>query len=163
VSPIIDVVAPRLLAPALMVAFALIVKGYTDVGEGFSAGVIVALAVALRYMALGRRRADRTLALARRADVVAAGGLLIALAFGFVGVAFGQPAFTHLPPPGDPVIHIGTLELTTAIGFDVGLFLLVFGSLVVLIRHLSGLIPDRDVEADDGLSPAADLQSDPNE
>ena len=36
-SPVIDVVAPRLLAPALMVAAALIVKGYTDVGEGFSA------------------------------------------------------------------------------------------------------------------------------
>ena len=54
-SPVIEVVAPRLLGPALMVAAAIIVKGYTDVGDGFSAGVIVALAVALRYVALGRR------------------------------------------------------------------------------------------------------------
>lgn len=148
-SPVIDVVAPRLLAPAMMLAAALIVKGYTDAGEGFSAGVIVALAVALRYVALGRTRADRTLGIARQAHVIAAGGLLIALAFGFAGVAFGQPPFTHLPLPGQPVIRIGTLELTTAIGFDVGLFLLVFGSLVVLIRHLAGFMPDGSAEPPD--------------
>jgi multisubunit Na+/H+ antiporter MnhB subunit len=141
-SPVIDVVAPRLLAPAVMLAVALIVKGYTDVGEGFSAGVIVALAVGLRYVTLGRGRADRTLAIAKRADVLAAVGLLIALGFGFVGVAFGQPPFSHMPPPGEPVTRIGTLELTTAVGFDIGLFLLVFGSLVVLIRHLSDLVAD---------------------
>jgi multisubunit Na+/H+ antiporter MnhB subunit len=145
VSPIIDVVAPRLLAPAVMLAAALIVKGYTDVGEGFSAGVIVALAVGLRYVALGRRRADSTLRIARRADAVAAAGLLIALGFGFAGVAAGEPPFTHLPPPGEPVVHVGSLELTTAVGFDIGLFLLVSGSLVVLIRHLTGLLDDGEL------------------
>jgi multicomponent Na+:H+ antiporter subunit B len=144
VSPIIDVVAPRLLAPASMFAIALIVKGYTDTGEGFSAGVIVALAIALRYIALGRRRADRTLPIARRADVVAAVGLLIALASGFQGVLSGQPPFTHLPPAGEPVIHIGTLELTTAVSFDIGLFLLVSGSLTVLVRHLTDLLAPFD-------------------
>jgi multisubunit Na+/H+ antiporter MnhB subunit len=143
-SPILDVVAPRLLGPAIVLSVALIVKGYTDVGEGFSAGVIVALAVGLRYVTLGRERAERTLGIARSAHIVAAGGLLIALAFGFVGVAFGEPPFTHFPRPGEPVIRVGALELTTAVGFDVGLFLLVLGSLVVLIRHLSGLVPESD-------------------
>lgn len=143
-SPIVDVVAPRLLAPAVMLAFALIVKGYTDVGEGFSAGVIVALAVSLRYVALGRGRADRSLRSVRGAHIVAASGLVIALAFGFFGIVVGYPPFTHLPLPGQSVVTIGTLELTTAVGFDVGLFLLVAGSLVVLIRHLSGLIPESD-------------------
>ena len=145
-SPVIDVVATRLLAPAVMLAAALIVKGYTDVGEGFSAGVIVALAVGIRYVTLGRARADMTLGIARRAHVVAAAGLLIALAFGFAGVVFGEPPFTHLPRPGEPVVRIGTLELTTAIGFDVGLFLLVSGSLVVLVRNLTGLIADGESE-----------------
>ena len=143
-SPILDVVAPRLLAPAIMVAGALIVKGYTDVGEGFSAGVVVALAVALRYASLGPRRADRTVRIARWAPVVAVVGLLAALGFGFVGVALGQPPFTHYPPPGADVVKVGRLELTTAMGFDVGLFLLVVGSLLVLIRHLAHLLPDDD-------------------
>jgi multisubunit Na+/H+ antiporter MnhB subunit len=141
-SPILDVVAPRLLGPAIALAVALIVKGYTDVGEGFSAGVIVALAVGLRYVTLGRERADRTLRVARFAHIVAASGLLIALAFGFVGVVFGEPPFTHFPRPGEAVTRVGALELTTAVGFDIGLFLLVLGSLVVLIRNLSGLVPD---------------------
>jgi multisubunit Na+/H+ antiporter MnhB subunit len=139
VTPIVEIVAPRLLAPALVVAVALIVKGYTDVGEGFSAGVIVALAIGLRYVVLGARRADRSLPIVRRAHLVAAAGLLIALAFGFAGVPFGEPPFTHYPRPGEPVTRIGTLELTTALGFDVGLFLLVVGAVVLLIRHLSWL------------------------
>ena len=148
-SPIIDIVAPRLLAPAVMLAAALIVKGYTDVGEGFSAGVVVALAVSLRYVALGYRRAERTFRLGRHAHVIAALGLLIALASGFAGAAVGEPPFTHLPLAGEQVIHVGTLELTTAVGFDVGLFLLVFGSLVVLTRELTGLIGDDPVEPKD--------------
>jgi multisubunit Na+/H+ antiporter MnhB subunit len=143
-SPILDVVATRLLAPAVMFAAALIVKGYTDVGEGFSAGVIVALAIGLRYVTLGGRRADRTLPFVRHADVIAAGGLLIAFGFGFIGLLYGEPPFTHHPLPGETVIKIGTLELTTAIGFDVGLFLLVMGSLVVLIRSLTDLLPVDD-------------------
>ena len=148
-SPIIDVVAPRLLAPAVMLAAALIVKGYTDVGEGFSAGVIVALAVSLRYVALGYRRAERTFRLGRHAHVIAAVGLLIALGSGFAGSFTGQPPFTHVPLAGEQVIRIGTLELTTAVGFDVGLFLLVFGSLVVLIRELTALVGDEPVRAQD--------------
>ena len=148
-SPIIDVVAPRLLAPAVMLAAALIVKGYTDVGEGFSAGVIVALAVSLRYVALGYRRAERTFRIGRHAHVIAALGLLVALASGFAGAAVGEPPFTHLPPAGEAVIHIGTLELSTAVAFDVGLFMLVFGSLVVLIRELTGLIGDDPVQPKD--------------
>jgi hypothetical protein len=73
---------------------------------------------------------------------VATAGLLIAFAFGFAGLIVGQPPFTHLPLHGEPVISIGRLELTTAVGFDVGLFLVVVGSLVMLIRNLSGLVDD---------------------
>jgi multicomponent Na+:H+ antiporter subunit B len=141
-TPIVKVVAPRLLPIAVVVAVALIVKGYTDVGEGFGAGVIVALAVGLRYVVLGLERADRSMPFVRRADVVAASGLLIALGCGFVGVPFGEPPFTHHPLPGEPVLKVGTLELSTAVGFDVGIFLLVVGVVVLLIRELSRLVSE---------------------
>ena len=103
-NPIIEVIATRLLGPAVMVAAAIIVKGYTDVGDGFSAGVIVALAIALRYITLGPDVAERSLPVLRKAPVVAAGGLLIALGFGFGGVVVGDPPFTHYPGPGEDVI-----------------------------------------------------------
>lgn len=141
---IIEVVGPRLLAPALVLAIAIIVKGYADVGDAFSAAVIVALAVGLRYVSLGRERAERTMPLLRHAPAVTAIGLLLALGVGFFGVVRGEPPFTHLPAAGEAVIKIGTLELISAVAFDVGLFLLVTGALVVLIHHLTELVEVRD-------------------
>lgn len=138
-NAILDVVAPRLLGPSLMVALALIVKGYTDVGDGFSAGVIVALAIALRYITLGPELTERSLPVLRHAPVATSVGLLIALGFGFAGVVVGEPPFTHHPGPGEDVVTVGTLELMTAVGFDIGLFLLVAGSLVTLVHHLARL------------------------
>jgi multicomponent Na+:H+ antiporter subunit B len=142
VSTVIDVVAPRLLAPAVMVAAAIIVKGYADVGDGFSAGVIVALAIALRYVTLGTQHAERSLPGLRHAPVIAAGGLLLALAVGFLPVVAGDPPFTHRPAPGAPVVKVGTLELISAVAFDVGVFLLVCGILVTLVHQLARLVEE---------------------
>lgn len=141
---IIEVVGPRLLGPAIVIAIAIIVKSYADVGDAFSAGVIVALAVGLRYVSLGRERAERSLPILRHAPVVTVCGLLLALGVGFFGVVLGDPPFTHRPAAGEPVITIGSLELITAVAFDVGLFLLVTGALVVLTHHLAELVDGRD-------------------
>jgi multicomponent Na+:H+ antiporter subunit B len=139
VTLVLQVVAPRLLGPALMVAAALIVKGYTDVGDGFSAGVIVALAVGLRYVVLGHDRTERELPALRYAPEIAIAGLLIALAAGFFPVLLGDPPFTHVPRPGEGVVKIGTLELITPVAFDAGLFLLVSGALITLLHQLTRL------------------------
>jgi len=144
VNTVIEVVAPRLLGPAVMVAAAIIVKGYTDVGDGFSAGVIVALAIALRYVTFGIERTERSLRVLAHAPVIAAGGLLLALAVGFLPVAAGDPPFTHRPAPGADVVKLGTLELISAVVFDVGVFLLVCGVLVTLVHQLARLVEEGD-------------------
>ena len=143
-SDVIGLVAPRLLGPAVMVAAAIIVKGYADVGDGFSAGVIVALAISLRYLAFGTEDAERSLPVLRHAPAIATSGLLTALAVGFFGVLAGDPPFTHRPGPGEDVVTIGTVELITAVAFDVGLFLLVAASLVVLVHNLARLAAGAD-------------------
>jgi multisubunit Na+/H+ antiporter MnhB subunit len=140
VSVVFEIVAPRLLGPAIVVAVALIVKGYTDVGDGFSAGVIVALAIALRYIVLGVDEAERGLPWLRHAPAATAGGLLIALLVGFAPVAVGDPPFTHYPRPGEEVVRFGTLELLSAVAFDIGVFLLVTGALVMLVHQLARLV-----------------------
>ncbi len=142
-SPIVAVIAPRLLGPAVMVGLAVIVKGYADVGDGFSAAVIVTLAISLRYVTLGWERAERSLPVLRHAPVVAIAGLLIALAVGFFPMLGGNPPFTHVPVIGEPVTKIGTLELITPVAFDLGLFLLVTGSLIVLLHNLARLVEGR--------------------
>jgi multisubunit Na+/H+ antiporter MnhB subunit len=143
VSVVLEVVAPRLLGPAVMVAAAIIVKGYVDVGDGFSAGVVVALAVALRYVTLGAERAERSMPALRYAPALAASGLLLALAIGFFPVAVGEPPLTHYPRPGEAVVEIGALELTTAVAFDVGILLLVAGGLIEVIHQLARLAEGR--------------------
>jgi multicomponent Na+:H+ antiporter subunit B len=134
-------VARLLLGPSLVVAVALMVKSYSDVGDGFSAGVVVALAVALQYVAYGARRAEAGLALLRFAPAVAVVGLLLSLAVGFFPVVLGKPIFAHWPPPGVHPTTIGTLEVLTAVVFDVGVFLLVVGVLVILVHHLAADTP----------------------
>jgi multicomponent Na+:H+ antiporter subunit B len=137
VTPLTETVARLLLAPALMVAFAILVKGYVDVGDGFSAAVVVVLAVALQYLVLGAQRAEAEIPLLRHAPRIAVAGLLIALAAGFFPLLFGDPLFSHEPGVGERPVRVGRLELMTPVLFDVGVFLLVAGALIALVHHLA--------------------------
>jgi multisubunit Na+/H+ antiporter MnhB subunit len=96
--------------------------------------VIAALAVLLQYVAFGWREAERRLPL-RYAPAAAVVGLLLALGVAFSPALWGEPAFTHYPRPGGEVVHVATLELITPVAFDLGVFLLVFGSAVGAIRY----------------------------
>lgn len=135
-SAMTQIVARLLLAPSLVIASAVLIKGYSSVGDGFSAGVIAALGVLAQYLAFGYREADRLLPV-RLAPVGAVAGLLLALVVTFSSVLRGEPLLTHSPPPGSEVVHLGTLELITAVAFDVGVFLLVFGATVGILRAVA--------------------------
>jgi multicomponent Na+:H+ antiporter subunit B len=137
VSILTEAVARLLLAPALMVAAAMLVKGYVDIGDGFSAGVVVSLAVAVQYLVLGRGRTEEEIPLLRHAPRVAVAGILVALVAGFFPLVSGEAVFSHEPGPGVEPVHFGTLELMTPVLFDIGVFLLVSGALIALIHHLA--------------------------
>ena len=109
-----------------MVAFATLVKGYAETGDGFAAGVIAALAFVMQFVAFGERNVRRVLH-TKFAPAIAVLGLALALAVTFVPVFRGNPILTHSPPPGAPVVHLGTVELITAFVFDIGVFCLVVG------------------------------------
>ena len=113
-------------AHAKDVVTAILVKGYSDVGDGFTAGVFAALGVLIQYAALGYRTVEEHLPV-RFAVHAALGGLLLALLVAFAPILWGEPPLTHYPRAREPVIHVGTGELLTAVAFDVGVFLLVLG------------------------------------
>lgn len=129
-------VARALFLPALVVAVAVLVKGYVAPGDGFAAGVIAALAVLLQVVVFGLERVRRHLRL-EFAPTIAFTGLGIGLAVGFVPVLLGRPIMSHAPAPGGEVVHLGTLELLTAVLFDFGVFLLVLGFAVSAITMLA--------------------------
>ncbi len=133
-----QLIARLVFAPILVVAAAVLVKGYGDTGDGFAAAVIAAFGVLLQYVAYGHRAAARVLPV-RWMPLVSMSGLLLALLVAFVPVLWGAAPLTAAPAPGAAVIHLGTLELLTAVLFDVGVFLLVFGFAVGAIDLIARL------------------------
>lgn len=125
-----------LFAPTLMVAFAVLVKGYIGAGDGFAAGIIAGLAFLMQFVAFGERSVRRSLH-TKYAPVVAMSGLALALACTFLPVLRGLPVLTHWPPPDAKVLHFGTVEVLTAFVFDVGVFLLVVGFTVTSLSLVS--------------------------
>ncbi|MBA2261848.1 MAG: MnhB domain-containing protein [Solirubrobacterales bacterium] len=135
-SLVTRVVARMLLAPLLVVAAAILVKGFTDVGDGFSAGVVAALGILLQYVTLGREEVERTLPV-RFLPHAAFVALLGALAVALVPLLRGDPILTHLPPPGAEVATVGKLELMTAVAFDACVFLVVLGAVVGIVHAVA--------------------------
>ncbi len=151
-SPITRFAARVLFLPVWMVSFAVLLKGYADIGDGFSAGVIASLGVILQAVAFGADEFER-LPLARYAPLATFLGLLVALSTAFGPVLFGNPILYHYPPSGEKVIHFGTLELITPVAFDIGVFLVVFGFCVGSLAAVAREIDRRQREAQEsGLS-----------
>ena len=141
-------IARLLLLPTMVTAAAVLVKGYVQVGDGFSAGVIAALGILMQYLAFGREQTERLLPL-RGIGYGAFVGLLLTLVVAARPLFVGEPLMTHWPPPGAHVIHFGTLEIITAVAFDVGIFLLVVGygtGAISLLARLIGRIERRGQE-----------------
>jgi multisubunit Na+/H+ antiporter MnhB subunit len=130
----------RLLLPSsIMAALAVLVKGYADTGDGFSAGLIASLGVLVQYVAFGPELPSQ-MAIVRHANSLSRIGLFIALTVAFGPVLFGKPVLTHWPGPGDDVIHIGAIEVITPVAFDIGIFLLVIGFVVGVINLIAHTI-----------------------
>ena len=135
-SVLTRMVARGLLAPTLVVATAILVKGYADVGDGFAAGVVAALGILLQFLAFGRDEVAAALPI-DRASAVALTGLAIGVAVLTMPMLLGGAPLEHWPPPGEEPIHIGSLEVITAVAFDVGVFLLVLGAAIAIIDALA--------------------------
>lgn len=115
-----------LLLPILMVSIGVLIKGYADVGDGFSAGVIASLGIVLQGVAFGAGEFDR-LPLVKYAPLATFAGLFLALSVAFFPVLGGDPIFLHRPVAGEPATHFGAVEFITPVLFDIGIFLIVFG------------------------------------
>ena len=127
-SPILRT-ATRLLMPLLLLfAVFLLLRGHNEPGGGFVGGLVAAAAFALYGIAFGVQRARQAL-LVNPLTLLGA-GLLIALASGLPAVFRGQPYLTALWPSGP--VALGTPAL-----FDVGVFLVVAGVVLMMIFSLA--------------------------
>jgi multisubunit Na+/H+ antiporter MnhB subunit len=139
-------VAVRLVFIAVMVgSIYLLFAGHNQPGGGFVGGIVAGAAVALRYVAGG---IDDVRALSRAHPwTVLGGGLLISALTVVVPVALGSAPLEHASWEADLPL-LGHLKVTSALAFDVGVYLLVVG-LVLMVFESFGDDPGRS-EADAG-------------
>jgi len=128
-TPLLLAVAARWLLPlALLVSVFLFVRGHNAPGGGFVAGLVTAVALLVQFMAGHGPRLRLRHAYVR----LAGAGLLVAGATGVGAWFFGRPflASAH----AEPVLPvIGRLPLSSALAFDLGVYLAVVGATMLIL------------------------------
>lgn len=118
-----------------MLALFLLVQGHNAPGGGFIAGLAAAGAIALQLLAFDLDYVNRVFPF-NFVNVVAA-GLLLAAGVGFAPVLLGLPFLTSAIWTFE-VPLIGHVEIGTAFFFDVGVFLVVVGAMMVALQGIAG-------------------------
>ncbi|SIS55296.1 monovalent cation/H+ antiporter subunit A [Phaeovulum vinaykumarii] len=133
--PLMMVVASRVMMPiAVLVGVYIFLRGHNTPGGGFIAGLVMAIALLMQYMASGFAWAQ-----ARQKiyyHVLIGLGVLIAGFTGIASWAFDRPfltsAFGHVHIP-----LLGDAEIASAMAFDLGVLLTVVGSVMLALASLS--------------------------
>ncbi|TWE11028.1 multisubunit potassium/proton antiporter PhaA subunit /multisubunit potassium/proton antiporter PhaB subunit [Pseudomonas sp. AG1028] len=136
---VLDSIARILLPIALLVSAFIFLRGHNLPGGGFIAGLITAIALILQYVAHGVEWTQRRMPWSFHS--IAGLGVLIAALTGLGSLAFGAPfltsAFDHFHLP-----LIGEFELATALLFDLGVYLAVVGSTLLILSNIGHVSQD---------------------
>ncbi|WP_372880353.1 monovalent cation/H+ antiporter subunit A [Psychromonas sp.] len=133
---ILSVVSQSLLPLALLISAYIFLRGHNLPGGGFIAGLITAVAMILQYFAHGVSWVIARNKIVYQSLIVS--GLMIALLTGMAPLFWGYPFLTTwfdyftLPV-------IGKFELTSALVFDLGVYLTVVGSTMLILSNLGKL------------------------
>lgn len=123
-----------LMTLLLLFSVFLLLRGHNEPGGGFIAGLVVAIAFLMQYMASGFGWAERRMRFDYHAII--AWGVLIAGLTGAGAWLAGRPFLTsdygYVKLP-----FLEKFELATAMGFDLGVFLTVVGSVMLALASLS--------------------------
>lgn len=117
----------------LVVSIVILLRGHHEPGGGFVGGLLAAAAFSLEAIAKGFAAARRSLRVEPHALLGV--GLLTALGSGVVAMASGAPLLTarwaHFPLP-----LLGEVKVSTVLLFDTGIYLVVLGTVMLMIFTL---------------------------
>jgi multicomponent K+:H+ antiporter subunit A len=132
---VVPAVLVRLLLPlAGVFAVYLFLRGHNEPGGGFVAGLVLSIAFLAQYMVAGTRWVETRMNLQPPRWIGL--GLLVALATGLGSLLVGYPFLTtHTAHVTLPVL--GELHLPSATFFDLGVFLVVVGSTLLMLTALA--------------------------
>ena len=140
-SIIFEVITRLVFHTIVVFSIYLLFSGHNNPGGGFAAGLVTGLALMVRYLAGGRYELDEAAPV--DAGALMGMGLFVATGSGLAPLAFGgavlQSALVDLHLP-----VLGEVHLVTSVFFDVGVYLVVVGLLLDLLRSLGSGI-DRHI------------------
>jgi multicomponent Na+:H+ antiporter subunit A len=142
---LITEVTTRLLFPSIiLVAVYLLFSGHNTPGGGFAAGLVVGLALTLRYLAGGRYELDEAAPV--QPGVLLGIGIFLAAGSALATqLAGGAPLESWLFTVTAPVL--GEINIVTSVFFDLGVFFIVVGLILDILRSQGAEI-DRHIEAE---------------
>ncbi|WP_197378376.1 Na+/H+ antiporter subunit A [Mycolicibacterium mengxianglii] len=134
-------VATRIIFPVIMVLSAyFFFTGHNTPGGGFAGGLTAGLALVLRYLAGGRYELGETLPL--DAGKILGVGLGLSAGTAVASLLLGAPALSSAIVELDVPV-LGHVKFVTALFFDLGVYLIVVGLVLDVLRSLGARI---DVE-----------------
>ncbi len=145
--PLMLALAARLLLPlAVLVAVYLFLRGHNLPGGGFIAGLVLAIALILQFVANGQRWVEQRINVDFRAWIAA--GLLVAGLTGAASALFASPFLTSTYAyPKLPLV--GAVPLASAALFDLGVFLTVVGATMTGLVAMARLTLAAQLAADE--------------
>ena len=127
-------VTTRLVFPTMMVlSIYFFFSGHNAPGGGFAGGLTAGLALVLRYLAGGRYELGETLPI--DAGKILGAGLAFAAGAAIASILLGAPALTSATIEMTLPVF-GHVKLVTALFFDVGVYLIVIGLVLDILRSL---------------------------
>ncbi len=142
-SIILEVVVRLVFHGLLILSVFLLLSGHNAPGGGFAAGLVAGLALVARYLAGGRHELRATVAL--DAGRILGIGLALAVTMAILPLFFGQPALSSSWVDVD-LGPFGSLPLVTSTLFDIGVYLVVFGLVLDVLRSLGSEIDEHEEE-----------------
>jgi multicomponent Na+:H+ antiporter subunit A len=134
-------VATRIIFPLIMVLSAyFFFAGHNTPGGGFAGGLTAGLALVLRYLAGGRYELGETLPL--DAGKILGTGLGLSAGTAVASLLLGAPVLSSALVQFDVPV-LGSVKFVTALFFDLGVYLIVVGLVLDVLRSLGARV---DVE-----------------
>ncbi len=139
-SIIFEVVTRLIFHAIIVVSLYLLFAGHNLPGGGFAGGLLAGIAFAIRYLAGGRYELQQSIRVP--AGLVLGSGLAIAALAGVVPLFFGGEVFQAY----DAEVLLpffGHVHFASALVFDIGVYLVVIGLILDVLRSLGSAIDAR--------------------
>ncbi|WFE39025.1 Na+/H+ antiporter subunit A [Micromonospora sp. WMMD998] len=137
-SVVFEVVTRLIFHTVLVFSLFLLFSGHNAPGGGFSGGLVAGLALTLRYLAGGRYELAEAAPVG--AGMVLGAGLALSVGSGVIGLVLTGEALQSVK------VDLWHSYLVTSVFFDIGVYLVVVGLVLDILRSLGAEV-DRHVEA----------------